>query len=193
MASTISLEDLQTPKGRKAAAKKARKEARKTWDTVRATVEDRTETLLDAAGDQFDTARDAATPQVKRMHKKAVKAIDPVADKVRSEFADVSSVAARQVARLATDVRDATRGEADRIIEAIHDSAEEARAEERRGRVRALIGWTLFGMVAGAVLARQMQSTPQDDAIEVRSHGDQVRQDDRASAAEGEAPASVPR
>jgi hypothetical protein len=190
-----TIEALRKPKGRKAAKKEAAKrkaEAARRWHELRSTVEDRAETWLDVAGDRAETwldaagdhvehARDAAAPQVKRGYKKAVKAIDPVADRLRDEIDELSSAARDQVVRLAVDVKDATRGEADRIIEEIHRSAEEARAEERSGRVKALVGWTVFGMIAGALLAREIESRRQDvhalDVADVEAHRDQLAED----------------
>lgn len=110
-----------------------------------------------ATAHQLADARDAAAPQVRHLRDRAASVIDPVAEKVREELSDLTANAGRELSRLAVDVRDATRGEADRIIQAFHDSAEDARAEERRGRVRALIGWTVFGLVAGAVIAREYE------------------------------------
>lgn len=63
-------------------------------------------------------------------------------------------------------MRDASRVEADRIIQAVHDQAEEARAEERKRRARAVLGFTVFGMLAGALLYRELdqrRGAPADD------------------------------
>lgn len=154
-------------------------EARRAWEVVRTGVTERADTFADLAGDQLadvresaahqladarkvtgkqlKEARKAAAPRVGQLRDRAVDLIDPVADRMREELTDLTATAGRELSRLALDVRDASRTEADRIIQAFHASAEDARVEERRGRVRALIGWAAFGLVAGALLARELE------------------------------------
>ncbi len=152
-------------------------EARRRWEEMRSTLVDRAEVLSDAAEDQWDQARHAARPKVKRLRKKASKAIDAVeetldGDRLRAEAAEVSAQLRRNLAGLGLDLRDAAKTEADRIIRAVQDAAEEQREAERKRRVRALVGWTLFGMAAGAILAVQFGPTRGEEAVDAPELGD---------------------
>jgi signal transduction histidine kinase len=158
---------LTTPFRRKTPAETAAEEARRRWEILRAQAAERTEDLLDAAGDQLEHAREVTAPRVRDARERAVKAATPVAERLREQAVDTSARlrqeateasarASRELARIVTDVRDASRVEADRIIQAIHDQAEEARAEERKRRARAVLGFTVFGMLAGALLYREL-------------------------------------
>lgn len=143
-------------------------EARKRWEEMRTVLAERADTLSDAAEEQWEHARDSAKPQVKRLKRRAADARDAVdnaldPERLRDELSGLSSQLGRNLAGLGIDLKDATRTEADRIIGAIQDAADEAREQERKRRVRALIGWTAFGMVAGAVLAMQFGPKGRDD------------------------------
>jgi hypothetical protein len=146
-------------------------EARRRFEEVRAAIAARAEDLAEAAEDQWEHARDAAAPKVKELRKRA-------ADVWDHDVADLR----RSVIGLGVDVRDASRAEADRVIRAIQESAEQARLEvreaERRRRVRALVGWTAFGMVAGAILA--LQFGPRSRADEVAADPIEPLSDDPA-------------
>jgi hypothetical protein len=134
----------------------AAREARRRWEEIRAAVSARAEDLAEAAEEQWEHARDVAAPRVDHLRKRAAEVFDTDLDRIRGEVGDVVGDVRRAVVGLGVDVKDASRAEADRIIRAIHETAEEAREAERRRRVRALVGWTAFGMVAGAVLALQL-------------------------------------
>ncbi len=143
----------------------AAKEARRRWEEVRSTIASTADHVSDVAEEQWGHARDAASPTVKRIRQKAADVIETDLDWLRHELSDVSGEVGRNLLSLGSDVKDASRAEANRIIAAIHDNAEKAREEERKRRVRALVGWTAFGMVAGAVLA--IQFGPKQTEVEV--------------------------
>ncbi len=141
----------------------AAKEARRRFHEMKASLASTADHVSDVAEEQWEQARDAAGPTVKRMRKRAVDVIDNDLEWLRGELSDVSGQVGRGLITLGTDVKDASRVQTDRILQAIHDNAEQAREEERRKRVRALIGWTAFGMVAGAVLALQFGPKSDED------------------------------
>ncbi|MGI9016910.1 MAG: hypothetical protein ACR2HR_07380 [Euzebya sp.] len=154
----------------------AAKEARRRWEEARAVLTDRADALGDAAEEHWGHARQAARPQVKKLRKKAKKArkmldADFDLDRFRSELSSVGSQLGHGLTSLSVDLRDAGAAEADRIIQAVHASAEEVRLktveQERKQRVRALVGWTIFGMVAGAVLATQFGPKQADEPADL--------------------------
>ncbi|HUG83696.1 MAG TPA: hypothetical protein VMM13_03980 [Euzebya sp.] len=171
MTATISLDALsRKARRRKTGREVAAEEARRRWEAVRSAVAEQADHLSDAAGEQFREARAAAAPQVGRLRKQADHLADAAADQLR----DISAEIAPQLARLYLDVKEATRHEGERIIEAINRAADEALAEahakERRRRVWALIGWTTFGLAAGALLASEYGRRQRDAHDEIAVH-----------------------
>jgi hypothetical protein len=125
---------------------------------IRAAVASRAEDLADQAEERWEDAREAAAPRV----------------------ADLR----RLVAGIGVDVRDVSRAEADRVIEAVRRSAAESRAEvveaDRRRGGRAAVGWTAVGLVAGYLLASRVGPRPAPPAATPRpddGRADGPRQD----------------
>lgn len=140
-----------------------------TADTVRDRFEDIGEIVSESAREQAERAR----PHLKRWREQAAEAAQQTAEdlrRLRSEAREASADVTQDLMSLGIDVKDAGRREADRVIAAIEASAEQARAEaeerEHRRRVRALIGWTVFGMVAGAALTWRFTASDDDDPLE---------------------------
>lgn len=195
--------DALTRRGRRSKGELAAEEARRRWETVRAAVAAQADSLADTAGEQLREARKATEPQVKKVRNRALELADPVAERIRDEVADVSADLSPQVARILLDIKEATRDEAERVMRTLHESAEqareEARTEERRGRVWALLGWTLFGMAAGALLASEYGKRQRADvALPEITQGQPARdqpmpgQDARAQDARAAEDAAVP-
>lgn len=165
----------------------AAKEARRKWEHAREALTDRADALSDAAEDQWEHARDAAGPKVKQLRKKADDLLDTDFDfdfhKMKAEVATAANRMGDNLITLGTDLRDASSAEADRVIQAIQDSADEVRLQteerERKRRIRALIGWTLFGMAAGAVLA--MQFGPKNEDVNPVAEIDDDPSDDASA------------
>lgn len=143
-----------------------------TADTVRDRFEDVGEIVSESAKEQAERAR----PHLKRWREQAADAAKQTAEDLRrlgSEAREASADVTEDLMSLGIDMKDAGRREADRVIAAIEASAEQARAEaeerEHRRRVRALVGWTAFGMVAGAVLTWRLTASDGEDPIESAS------------------------
>lgn len=121
---------------------------------------------LEEARRRFADAKDAAL-KAKDRAADAIGELDT--DGLRRDAKNLSAEVGHRLLEFGSDVTEATRHEADRIIGQIHEAAEQARREaeaarrmaeeaERKRRVRALIGWTAFGLVAGAVLSNALGS-----------------------------------
>lgn len=161
-----------------------------------ADLRDRAEEAGEQAADAIRRARTQAEPKVKDLRDRAKARLDDVdTDRLRAEAKRASSDLGHQLVRLGVEVGDATRHEAERLVDAVRESAEEARQEKAKAardrRVRALVGWTLFGVVAGAVLARRAAGgqsegvlLPPEDAVDVEEDGSATVDVTDASAAE---------
>ena len=118
---------------------------------------------------RWSDARERITDVADVVATKATEAAEelPSLDHVQTRVADVGGVLGANLVRLSTDLADASRGEADRVIRAVQDEAERTRLEtteaERKSRVRALVGWTVFGVVAGYVLANTLGGKEQPE------------------------------
>lgn len=144
----------------------AAREARKRWEEIRNSLSSTAEQWADVAEGQWEQARDAAAPKVGQMKRRASEFIESDLEWLRDEVSDLATDLRGSAAKLSADVRTSSKAEADRIIKAVQRSVDEAREEDRRRRVRALVGWTAFGMAAGAFLALKFGPKEQDEVAE---------------------------
>lgn len=166
------------------------RDAQRRVEDMRDVLADRADTLGEVAEERLEQARDATAPKVEQLRRKAADALDTDInlDRIRAELADASAQVGQNLVKVGLDLKAATKDEADRIITTLHESAEEARRQERRKRVRALVGWTVFGMAAGAVLAWRFGPNSDDPTPEEADAILHTITDDPASQPEEEQP-----
>lgn len=208
--STITADDLR------ARAEDLRDRADDARDDLRdraGNVGDRAQEIGGRAGRAVRRARAQAEPRLRAWGEQAREAIEGVdTDHLKDEARHLAEEARRtsgqvghHLMRIGVDVADATRHEADRMAAAVRESAAEARREARREaeeaararRVRALLGWTIFGALAGAVLARRLgggdQEGPFDEASPTQEDPDrEIALDEADGAARPATPADTP-
>ena len=151
---------------------------------------------LEHLGDQAearwaDLRRQLADLDTDQLREDLLGRLEDEAQRAATRAAATSSAVGEALVSLGLDIADLTRDEVDRLTTVIEDRADAARIEvqeaERKKRVKALVGWTAFGIVAGFVLSKKLGGSPQgadahvELAAEASPEADEVATGERAA------------